>query len=107
MTDVIVCDPDQKNMGLIKKDCFDYCFEKNFDMEVYGFSNVEQAGDFIQERDVKMTCMLACGTPVDLLINEVRGKNQGNYVVLIAENLAEIVSYMTPAVRPAGGELKW
>lgn len=106
MTDVIVCDPDQKNMGLIKKDCFDYCFEKNFDMEVYGFSNVEQAGDFIQERDVKMTCMLACGTPIDLLINEVRGKNQGNYVVLIAENLAEIVSYMTPAVRPAGCLIK-
>lgn len=106
MIDVVVCDTNQEDMEIIREDCFEYCFEKNYEAEIYGFSDVNEAKKFLTKRDIRITCMLACGIPVDALIENVRTQNQRNYVILIAQDIKELVMYMNPVVRPVGCLIK-
>ena len=106
MIDFLVCDTEADEMENVHDACFNYCFQKNYDAEVYGFDNVSEADDYISKQSMKIACRLACGTPVDELIDDIREQNPSNYVVLIAQNLMEIVKYTTPVVRPVGCLLK-
>lgn len=106
MIDFLVCDTETDAMENVHDACFNYCFQKNYDVEVYGFNDVSEADDYITKQSMKLACMLACGSPVDELIGSIREQNPSNYVVLIAHNITEIVKYTTPVVRPAGCLIK-
>ena len=106
MIDFLVCDTEVDDMESVHEICFNYCFQKNYDVEVYGFKDIKSAKNYISRQSMKIACMLECGTPVDELVVDIRRQNPSNYVVLIAKSLTEIVKYTTPLVRPAGCILK-
>lgn len=102
MTDFFICDLDEVNMNNVRENCFSYLFEKNYDAEVYGFSDIDSAKDNISKTNILLSCFVECGEPIDRLIDSIRAVNKDNYVVIMANDVDDVIKYTNPVIRPVG-----
>lgn len=103
MLDVYIYDADISRHTTVQSYCFRFFMKRGLTSEIKCITaDAMEAGRIFSEEEKQAVFIISCDEHSDFLIKSMRKGNAENYLIIVANDFSDILTYLKPGHKPSG-----